>query len=264
MSCKGDWRGRSEAKDVVRERAWAALEASGDARDDDGPRGRIPDFVGAEEAAAALAETPEWQQARVVKSNPDPPQAPLRRRALEEGKTVYVPVPQLTEDTPFLKLDPAALKAKGVAVADAATAAGAARHGEGVRFDQMEKFDIAIVGSVAVAREGARLGKGGGFADLEMGIFRHYGWVTPGETPIVTTVHPTQLVDGVLSAALDEWDVPLDLICCPGEVIRTQTALPQPTKTVSWSAVRPDQFRDIPFLTDLRREMDGLFAHDNS
>ena len=117
MSCKGDWRGRSEAKDVVRERAWAALEASGDARDDDGPRGRIPDFVGAEEAAAALAETPEWQQARIVKSNPDPPQAPLRRRALEEGKTVYVPVPQLTEDTPFLKLDPAALKAKGVAVA---------------------------------------------------------------------------------------------------------------------------------------------------
>ena len=78
---------------------------------------------------------------------------------------------------------------------------------------------------------GARLGKGGGFADLEMGIFRHYGWVTPGETPIVTTVHPTQLVDGVLSAALDEWDVPLDLICCPGEVIRTQTAPPQPTKT---------------------------------
>ena len=68
MSCKGDWRGRSEAKDVVRERAWAALEASGDARDDDGPRGRIPDFVGAEEAAAALAETPEWQQARIVLS----------------------------------------------------------------------------------------------------------------------------------------------------------------------------------------------------
>jgi hypothetical protein len=28
--------------------------------------------------------------------------------------------------------------------------------------------------------------------------------------------------------------------------------------------VRPDQFRDIPFLTELRREMDGLFAHDNS
>ena len=75
---------------------------------------------------------------------------------------------------------------------------------------------------------------------------------------------PQQLVDGVLSAALDEWDVPLDLICCPGEVIRTQTVLPQPAKTVSWSAVRPDQFRDIPFLTELRREMDGLFAHDNS
>lgn len=175
MSYKGDWTGRSEAKDIVRERAWAALEASGDAKDEDGPRGRIPDFAGADAAAAALAETPEWKRARVVKSNPDPPQTPLRRRALEEGKTVYVPVPQLTEATPFLKLDPAKLKAQGVAFEDVATAAGAAQHGEGVRFDQMDPFDIVIVGSVAVAREGARLGKGGGFVDLELGIFRHYG-----------------------------------------------------------------------------------------
>lgn len=262
MSCKGDWTGRSEAKDLVREKAWAALEASGDARDEDGPRGRIPDFSGADAAAEALAETPEWKRARVIKSNPDPPQAPLRQRALEEGKTVYVPVPQLTEATPFLKLDPAKLKAQDVAFEDVVTAAGAAQHGEGVRFDQMEPFDIVIVGSVAVAREGARLGKGGGFADLELGIFRHYGWVTPGVTPIATTVHATQLVDGVVSAALDAWDVPLDLVCLPGEVIRTRTALPQPTMTVAWDAVRPDQFRDVPFLTELRGEIYGLFAHD--
>ena len=84
-------------------------------------------------------------------------------------------------------------------------------------------------------------------------------------TPIATTVHASQLVAGVVSAALDAWDVPLvplDLVCLPGKVIQTRTALPQPTVTVDWDAVRPDQFRDIPFLTELRREMDGLFAHD--
>ena len=73
MSCKGDWRGRSEAKDVVRERAWAALGV-GRCRDDDGPRGRIPDFVGAEKPRRARG-TPGGAT-RVVKSNPDPPPAP--------------------------------------------------------------------------------------------------------------------------------------------------------------------------------------------
>ena len=71
---------------------------------------------------------------------------------------------------------------------------------------------------------------------------------------------PDAVVDGVLSAALDEWDVPLDL---RARASSTQTAR-RSRRDGAWSAVRPDQFRDIPFLTELRREMDGLFAHDNS
>src|SRR6266540_5987164 len=60
------------------------------------PVGHIPDFIGSEQAAARLAELPIWRQARVVKANPDAAQAPVRLRALRDGKILYMAVPRLT------------------------------------------------------------------------------------------------------------------------------------------------------------------------
>ena len=102
---------RNAVKDALRHRVWSALAASGDARDAEGPFHRIPDFVGAEAAAAQLQKLPMWRDAKVVKSNPDPPQAFVRRNALRDGKRVYVPVPALTLSFPFLRLDPVKLAA---------------------------------------------------------------------------------------------------------------------------------------------------------
>jgi 5-formyltetrahydrofolate cyclo-ligase len=50
------------------------------------PFGHIPNFKGADQAAERLAGLPIWQQARVIKSNPDSPQQPVRWRALRDGK----------------------------------------------------------------------------------------------------------------------------------------------------------------------------------
>jgi 5-formyltetrahydrofolate cyclo-ligase len=58
--------------------------------------GRIPNFQGAEQAAARAAALPEWQRARRLKCNPDAPQRARRLRALREG-TVFVAVPRLTD-----------------------------------------------------------------------------------------------------------------------------------------------------------------------
>ena len=44
-----------------------------------------------------------------VKANPDSAQLPVRQRALEDGKTVYMAVPRLAEPEPFFALDPAHL-----------------------------------------------------------------------------------------------------------------------------------------------------------
>src|SRR3954452_12545609 len=96
------------AKAALRERVWQAMAAPGIAGFPS-PAGRIPNFVGAEAAAAALAGTPEWARARTVKSNPDSPQLPVRARALVDGKLVYMAVPRLAEPDPFFVLDPAHL-----------------------------------------------------------------------------------------------------------------------------------------------------------
>src|SRR5439155_18174164 len=96
------------AKAVLREEVWAAPTAARVARFP-GADGRIPNFVGAEAAAQRLRETPAWRRARTLKSNPDSAQLPVRQRALEDGKTVYMAVPRLAEPDPFFLLDPAHL-----------------------------------------------------------------------------------------------------------------------------------------------------------
>ena len=154
----------------------------------------IPNFVGADMAAKRLSELPAWKAARVVKCNPDPPQIPLRLRALYDGKLLFSPVPYLTKGFPYLRIDPERLAAKGVDFETAATSQGFLQHGEPVGFKEMPKLDFCVVGCVAVTRAGGRTGKGAGFADLEQGIFRELGLVD-ATTPIATTVHSSQVVE---------------------------------------------------------------------
>ena len=92
------------AKRELREEVWSALTAAGGARFP-GAAGRIPNFVGAEAAAERLRGVPAWKRARTVKANPDAPQWPVRQRALEDGKTVFMAVPRLADAKPFFLLD---------------------------------------------------------------------------------------------------------------------------------------------------------------
>jgi 5-formyltetrahydrofolate cyclo-ligase len=93
------------AKAALREEVWSALTAAGVARFP-GAVGRISNFVGAEAAAERLRARPEWQAADTVRPTPDSAQLPVRQRALEDGKTVYMAVPRLAEPDPFFLLDP--------------------------------------------------------------------------------------------------------------------------------------------------------------
>jgi 5-formyltetrahydrofolate cyclo-ligase len=174
----------------LRRLVWQRLEAAGAARFPHGS-GRIPNFEGATPAAQRLATLPEWQNARVLKCNPDYAQAPLRKLALRQGKLVYMAVPRLHGDKPFIVLDPAIL---GRNPARAATIAGAEKLGRPVAPEDMQPIDAVICGAVAVRPDGARLGKGGGFSDLELAVVRSLGLVTE-TTPVMTTVHSIQVLD---------------------------------------------------------------------
>jgi 5-formyltetrahydrofolate cyclo-ligase len=250
MHEEGRWAGRNPAKDVVRNRVWQALEDHGVAV---GPAwSMIPNFVGADVAAWHLAQTPEWKAARTVKTNPDAPQIPIRLRALYEGKVVYAPVPYLTRDFPYLRLDPDQLIKKGISFELAATSQGFVVHGVRIDFEAVQKLDFCVVGSVAVSRAGGRTGKGAGFADLETGIFRELG-IIDDTTPVVTTVHSIQLV-GDDEVVIESHDSPLDMVATEKELIRTGNRDRRPAG-VDWDKVRQDQFDNIPFLAELRDRM---------
>ena len=114
------------AKAGVRQLVWDAMRAARVARFP-GAEGRIPNFTGAEAAAQRLRELAEWQAARTVKANPDSPQLPVRQRALEDGKTVYMAVPRLAAAEPFFALDPDHLAGSPRAAASISGASKSAR-----------------------------------------------------------------------------------------------------------------------------------------
>ncbi len=255
MADPGRWAGRNPAKDVVRDEIWSRLEGAGVGI---GPvRSLIPCFAGADLAALHLAQAPGWATARRVKTNPDHAQTPIRIRALHEGRIVYTPVPYLTQDFPYLRLDPATLAGRGISFELAATPQGFMEHGQRVEFEEIEPLDFCVVGSVAVSRSGGRTGKGAGFADLETAIFRALGLIDE-RTPMATTVHSLQLVPDA-AVVIEAHDTPLDLIATEQGLIETRHALPRPGG-VDWARVRPDQFATIPFLARLRDRMAGMGA----
>lgn len=249
---RSKWQGRHAEKAAIRAEVWSYLEESGIGI---APiRDHIPNFHGAEAAAAHLASAPFWQSARIVKCNPDPPQIPVRRRALEDGKLLYAPIPNLTDDLPFVELDPESLARRNIAFADAARAEVFVEVGRRVRFQDMRPMDVFCVGCVAVTRDGGRTGKGAGFADLELGIFRALNLVPPG-APLVTTVHSCQVV-AEARVVMQAHDSPLHFIATPDELIETHTAIGMPA-AIDWERVQPDQFEAIPFLKELRAELAG-------
>lgn len=231
-------------KAEARETVWRLLEVRGVARFP-GTRGRIPNFVGAERAALALQSLPAWRKARTVKINPDAPQLPVRRMALREGKVVYMAVPRLRTVECFIELDPARL---GKHLARAATIKGADRYGRLVGLDDLPAIDLIVCGSVAVNGEGARVGKGGGFSDLEYGLLSETGRAGT-ETAIVTTVHPLQLIPQAIE--MRPHDIPVDWVVTPDGPTRLTPAFPRP-RGIYWDALTEEKIAEVPLLARLR------------
>ncbi len=98
--------GRTEAvlKENIRKQVWTRLTNAGVARPPLPIRGRIPNFTGADYAAARLCQLPIFDDWQTVFCNPDSPQKPVRYRLLTEGKMVIMASPRLR--TGFLILDP--------------------------------------------------------------------------------------------------------------------------------------------------------------
>ena len=229
------------SKDQVRKDVWKAMEREGVSRFP-GAEGRIPNFAGAKLAAQKLAAHRLWKRSRVVKANPDSPQTHARRAALEDGKTLIMAVPRLRDQHPFRVLEPKRLSK--AAIKEAATIKGALRHGRVVAVDELPEVDLVLCGAVAVNLSGARIGKGGGFSDLEYGILIDAGKIDD-HTTVATTVHPIQILREHLQATAH--DLPVDVIATPRAVIEVERSHERP-RGILWDHLQPPQIREIPIL----------------
>ena len=234
----------TDGKQGLRDEIWRALTVNKAARFP-GAQGRIPNFIGAEAAARHLTTLPVWHRARALKCNPDAPQRAVRYAALQAGMVLYMAVPRLRELKPFIALDPTRLGLPGLW--QASSIQGAFAVGTPVALAEMRPIDLIVAGSVAVSRDGARLGKGGGYSDLEYALCRQAGLVDE-ETPIVTTVHAMQVVPD-RAIEMTAHDISLSWFATPEGVVQTASRYPRP-QGVLWAELG-EKLDEIPVLQQL-------------
>jgi 5-formyltetrahydrofolate cyclo-ligase len=232
-------------KEEIRRRIWALLEERGVARFPMPIAGRIPNFEGAEVAAHRLEELEFWPDVKTMKANPDSPQRPARRLALSSSKVVYMAVPRLTQPECFLEINPRWIEKPE----RAATIKGAFAVGRPVRPDKVRSIEMVLAGSVAVDRKGGRVGKGGGYSDLEFAIGREFGFLSEN-TPVVTTVHQLQIVDEHIPMYVH--DIPVDYVLTPQRVYRMNPSHPKP-QGIYWDILSEGKLFSVPILRELMR-----------
>jgi len=193
-------------KEDLRNEIWTLLEQKNVAISPLPARGRIPNFIGSNEAARLVRRLPEWKKAKVVFSCPDSPQKRIREFALKDGKILIMASPRLKHG--FLRINPQDVKGKE---RDASSIKGAFKCGKSV--EDMPRPDLIITSCVAVDHSGWRLGKGGGYGDIEVKKIRDEF----GDIPVVTTVHSLQLVESVPRV---EHDARVGIIVTPQEIHR--------------------------------------------
>jgi len=235
--------GQFSDKEALRRKIWELMEKSGVARFPRPVFGRIPNFVGAEEAARRLVGLSEFKSAGIVKVNPDAPQRKVRLAVLSMGKVLVMPTPRLRRG--FILLDPKMIPKKFYG--QASTIRGAFKFGKLCSLEDLPNIDLIVAGSVAVSKDGVRVGKGGGYSELEYGILRELGLV--GEkTPVLTTVHDVQVVDEV---PREPHDLVVDVIITPTRVIRIKRKVPRP-EGIIWSLISSDKLESMPILLELK------------
>lgn len=206
------------------------------------PFGRIPNFIGADEAAKRILSLNEYHDASVIKANPDSPQRYVREYALRDGKVIVFATPRLKKG--FLVVKPEYVRGREKY---ASTIKGAFKYGKFVQLEGIPHVDFIVEGSVAVSYRGDRIGKGEGYGELEYAILRELGLVDEDVT-IVTTVHDLQVFH---SLPQDIFDVSVNYISTPTRLIKCKELRPRP-KGIYWDLITERTLIEIPILREIK------------
>ena len=171
--------------------------------------GRIPNFHGSIKASNLLKNTIEWKVSNTIFVSPDTAQKTVRENVLKDGKNLIMPTPKLLNG--YIKLEPSHTTGHEK---EASTIEGAFKHGRLIT--SPPNIDLVVEGSVAVDMYGGRLGKGGGYGDMEISYLKNNNLIGP-DTPVVTTVHEIQIIEMI---PLEPHDEKINMIVTPERVLR--------------------------------------------
>ncbi|MGN7175700.1 5-formyltetrahydrofolate cyclo-ligase [Cytobacillus sp. SAFR-174] len=239
-----------KTKKEIREYIWNFLEENKLGRFPFPLTNRIPNFKGAEKAAAFVFTMPEYKEAKVIKVNPDSPQLPVRTQILKDGKTLLVPTPRLKAGFIMVKPEwvPPGEERK------AASLKHIHSYGKEVPLTELPKIDLFFAGSVGLHRDGRRVGKGEGYADREYAIIRELG--NP-EIPVIGTVNSAQVTEADIPR--DPYDMTVDWIATEKELIKTNTPYPKPAG-IQWDLVTEKEMEEMPVLREIWEITNGKAA----
>lgn len=198
-------------RERLRRRIWHLMENAGVLTFPLEVFGRVPNFVGAEQAAELLAQQSEFVQAKVVFVSPDHVLRRVRELVLENGKVLAVSLPRRLAR---LSKHPLLQITERKAIKAAASIDGFLRYGQPLSMP----VDLAVLSSVVVDRLGNRLTPRQEFGDKEWQMLVDNGFVH-GRTKIATIVHPLQFADDLAKWVIEK-DVKVHLIVTPEEVVR--------------------------------------------
>ncbi len=268
------WLSRTPAyrKEAARQAVWQRMKDNNslqvsvsrtEAADAEGARicRRVPYFRGSHAAALRLADLEVFRSATTVAVGPSLSEKPIRFNTLDRGKILVVPELKLNE-TSFLHIVHAVNWSR-TRCTRASEKGGAAKMGVPVGLEMLDypacpPVDVYVVGSVAVADNGVRVGRGCGFGELEWAIMAELGIVTEN-TVVVTVVHNDQVVASsrdLPGEVAGPCDLPADLIVTPNKIIQTRKAVPRPAG-IFFDLIDCEMLRGVPILAALKQRADA-------
>ena len=232
---------RFSSKQAAREYVWSTLTQQKVAAFPFPVEGRIPNFIGARQAAERLLNHPVWSSVKRVKCNPDSPQRALRLELLKRGISYVFPTPRLKGG--FYLFDPKKIPVEKYS--QAAALSTCKPWGQPIALNKLPSIDLAVTGSVAVTGNGYRCGKGHGYGDIEYAIYMELGHPP---VPVVTTVHDIQCVDYFPPAA---HDLSVSIVATPNTLLEIEVENSPPTG-ICWELLTEKDFEVMPILKEIR------------
>ncbi|CAB4061151.1 unnamed protein product [Lepeophtheirus salmonis] len=193
--------------------------------------GKVPHFLNTLDAARLLTGLREFKNANVIRVGSSMCLMPLRELVLRKKKLLYSNVrDHLNRDYLYCIKSKDLKSNKDFEIAK--TKRGLFIYGKPLKIglkNSIEKINMFVVGSVAVCRNGVRLGDGKGLVDLDWGMLYDVG-VVDNNTIVVTLVTDDQIVrdDLLPSWVRNERDLTVDIIVTPTKVLHVDQKLKKP------------------------------------